>query len=246
MRKIFYLLVGFFVLTTTAYGAYKEGSVEDGGTVKGRVSFSGQLPPNAMEKYTITKDTNVCGLGQRTVNWIDVKDGALRGVVVFIDGIKEGKPWPKGEYGIDQRGCKFEPWIQVIRNGSTVVVKNSDPVMHNINAKEMILLKGGRVVKRTIFNFAQAKPSETKKRIKTRRSPFIAINCEAHNFMFAWMFAADNPYAVVVGEDGSFTLSDVPPGRYKVKAWHPRLGIQEAEVTVPAKGSVEVNFTFTK
>lgn len=166
--------------------------------------------------------------------------------MVYIEGIKQGKAWPKKDFVINQKGCRFEPWMQVVRNGATVIVKNSDPVMHNINAKEMIMLRGGRVVKRTIFNFAQPKPGETPKKIKTRRSPFIAINCEAHNFMFEWMFAADNPYAVVVGEDGSFTIDDIPPWTYAIKAWHPRLGVQEVRITVPARGSIEVNFAFTR
>ena len=246
MKKILYLVVGLSLLSMPAYGAYREVTVSKGGVVKGRVTFKGQLPPNAVQKFTITKDKNVCGVGQRTVRWIDVDDGALRGVVVYIEGVKRGKPWPKKVFTIDQKGCRFEPWIQVIRNGATVIVRNSDPVMHNINAKEMILLRGGRMVKRTIFNFAQSRPGEVKKRVRTRRSPFIAINCEAHNFMFAWIFAASNPYATVVGDDGSFRIDNIPPGTYTIKAWHPRLGTRATKVTIPEGGTVKVDFTFTK
>ena len=48
------------------------------------------------------------------------------------------------------------------------------------------------------------------------------------------------------GEDrGRFTVKNVPPGKYTVKAWHPRFGIKKAKVTVPAGGSVKTDFTFS-
>jgi hypothetical protein len=63
--------------------------------------------------------------------------------------------------------------------------------------------------------------------------------------MFGFMMAPKHPYAVVVNEDGTYTLDDIPPGDYTVSAWHPRFGIQETKLTVPAKGMVETNFTFS-
>ncbi len=234
--------------TTPASAAkYREIEVKDPGKVTGKVLFEGPLPADAVEQIAITKNPDVCGTGTREVVWVDVKDGALRGAFVFIDKIKEGKPWPKpkgGNYVIDQKGCRFRPWAQVVRPGP-IIIRNSDPgVLHNINTREMIGVEKGRVVKRTIFNFGQPDPGDIKEKIKPRRSPYISINCEAHNFMFGFMMAPKHPYAVVVGEDGSYTLDGIPPGKYTIKAWHPRFGVKKAKVTVPANGSAEVNFTF--
>ncbi len=64
--------------------------------------------------------------------------------------------------------------------------------------------------------------------------------------MFGFMMAPEHPYAEVVGDDGSYAIKDVPPGTYTVKAWHPRLGLKEAKVTVQAKGTAEASFEFTK
>jgi hypothetical protein len=108
----------------------------------------------------------------------------------------------------------------------------------------MIGVEKGRVVKRTMFNFGQPDPGDIEQTIKPRRSPYIGINCEAHNFMFGFMMAPKNPYAVVVGEDGSYSLDNVPPGKYTVKAWHPRLGVVKSKVTVAAKGAAEADFAF--
>ncbi len=234
-------------LPAAAKKKYKEGDVADGGAIAGKVVFEGALPDDATDEILITKNPDVCGTGEREVVWIDVEGGALRGAFVFIDKIKAGKKWAApegGNYLINQKGCRFHPWAQVIRPGP-ITIRNSDKgVLHNINMREMIGVEKGRVVKRTMFNFGQPDPGDIEQAVKPRRSAFIGINCEAHNFMFGFMMAPKNPYAVVVGEDGTYSLDNVPPGDYTVKAWHPRLGVVKSKVTVPAKGKAEVNFTF--
>lgn len=228
--------------------AYKEIEVKDGGSVTGKLTFSGDLPADAVEKISITKNPEVCGEGYREIVWVDVKGGALRNAFVFIDKIKEGKAWgqaPGGKYVVDQKDCRFDPWAQVVRRGP-ITIRNSDKgVLHNINMREMIGVERGRAVKRTMFNFGQPDPGDIDKELKPRRSPFISLNCEAHNFMFGFMMAPEHPYAVVVDDDGSFSLDDVPPGQYTIKAWHPKLGIKKTKVTVPAGGKAEANFEFT-
>jgi hypothetical protein len=227
---------------------YTEADVTDGGSVSGKVSFEGAVPSDAIEKIKITKNVDVCGEGEREVAWVDVKDGALRGVFVFIAKIKSGKKWPKPEFGtylVNQKGCRFRPWAQVVRPGP-IIIRNSDAgVLHNINARELIGVEKGRVVKKTLFNFGQPDPGDIKDKIKPRRSSYIGINCEAHNFMFGYILAPAHPYAVVVGDDGSFSIDNLPPGKYTLKAWHPTFGVKKAKITVGAKGAVEANFAFT-
>ena len=227
---------------------YSEVDVTDGATITGKVSFDGVVPADAVENIKITKNNDVCGDGEREVVWVDVKDGALRGAFVFIDKIKEGKKWQapeSGSYLIDQKGCRFRPWAQVIKPGP-ITIRNSDTaVLHNINARELIGVEKGRIVKKTLFNFGQPDPGDINDKIKPRRSPYIGINCEAHNFMFGFILAPTHPYAAVVGEDGSFSIDNLPPGKYTLKAWHPRFGIKKSKITVEAKGAMEVNFAFS-
>ncbi|GBE44170.1 hypothetical protein BMS3Bbin10_02260 [bacterium BMS3Bbin10] len=230
-------------------GKYKEVNVADGGTVKGKVTFKGDVPSDGIEKILITKNADVCGKGEREVVWVDVKDGALRSVFVFISKIKEGKKWEKpefGEYMVDQKGCRFLPWAQVVRPGP-IVIRNSDlGVLHNINARELIGVEKGRVVKKTLFNFGQPEPGDLRDKIKPRRSSYIGINCEAHNFMFGYLLAPSHPYAVVVGDDGSFSIDNIPPGEYTLKAWHPRYGVKKTKIKVSAKGTVDANFEYSE
>ncbi len=247
------LALGVAMMMTAPFGAdaakkkYKVIDVANGATVSGKVMFEGALPEDAVEKILITKDESVCGTGDREVVWVDVKDGALRGSFVFLDKVKEGKAWPApagGKYLIDQKGCRFSPWAQVVQPGE-ITIRNSDAgVLHNINTREMIGVDKGRVVKKGIFNFGQPDPGDLVQELKTRRGPYIGINCEAHNFMFGFMMAPKHPYAVVVGDDGSYSLDGIPAGKYTLKAWHPRYGIQKTKITVEAGGSLEQSFTF--
>lgn len=227
---------------------YAEVEVTDGGSVSGKISFEGNLPADAIEKIKITKNNDVCGDGDREVIWVDVKDGALRGTFVFIEKIKQGKPWAKpefGEYLVNQKGCRFHPWAQVVRPGP-IIIRNSDAgVLHNINARELIGVEKGRIVKKTLFNFGQPDPGDISDKIKPRRSSYIAINCEAHNFMFGFMMAPTHPYAVVVGDDGSYTIDNLPAGDYTLKAWHPRYGLQETDISVSAGGAAQASFTYS-
>ena len=228
---------------------YKEADVANGGSVAGAVKFEGAVPDDAIEKILITKNPDVCGTGEREVVWVDVKDGALRGAFVFIDKIAEGKKWAEpagGAYLIAQKGCRFNPWAQVVKRGPITIRNSDNGVLHNINTREMIGVEKGRVVMRTMFNFGQPDPGDIQQNIKPRRSSFIAMNCEAHNFMFGFMMAPEHPYAVVVGEDGSYSLDNVPPGTYTLKAWHPRFGLKESEVTITEGAAAEASFTFSQ
>ena len=48
----------------------------------------------------------------------------------------------------------------------------------------------------------------------------------------------------IVGEDGTFTIGDVPPGKYKIEAFHPKLGFVEKEVEVAGGGKATADFEF--
>ena len=54
----------------------------------------------------------------------------------------------------------------------------------------------------------------------------------------------ENPYFSVPDSTGHFSIPDVPPGTYTLKAWHPLQGEQAQSIAVPDTATVEINFTF--
>ncbi|KPK00763.1 MAG: hypothetical protein AMK71_07955 [Nitrospira bacterium SG8_35_4] len=247
LAMIIFMATSILLSTGTARAEYKEVTVENGGSISGKVAFKGELPEDAVEHFPVSGKWPGCGTGVRDVVRIDVADGALRGVFVLLDGITEGKPWSDAEPAtvLDQKNCVFLPELQIVRAGTRLIVRNSDPeVLHNVNIRELIETSSGRTIEGILFNIAQPLPGDIKMKVKPKSSPYLNVGCELHNFMVAYILAPEHPYAVVVEPDGTFLLNDVPPGDYSLIAWHPKLGKKRTSVTVTAGGELKVDFEF--
>ena len=231
------LLVGTSFNTHAA--AYEEGSVTNGGSVSGKVTFSGTDPDP--KTYKISKDNDTCGTGNREIDYVAVNNGALTNVVVYLDKVKKGKAFPAdlSNIKLEQKGCEFKPFLQVMRDGKELAAINEDPVLHNIHTYEIL----GRA-KKTVFNVSQAKPGTVNKKVALKRGSALKIECDAHDFMHSFVFVAKNPYFAVVGDDGTFTIDNVPPGKYTIKAWHGTLKDQKNKVEITVGGNTTADFEF--
>jgi polysaccharide lyase family 4-like protein len=221
-------------------GSYQEISLDASGTLGGRVVYEGRVP--APLQLLITKDMEICGEGYRERKEIDISDHqGLRNVVVFIEEIGAGKPWSEMETGmsVNQENCFFQPHVQVIPRGAEMDIVNSDSTLHNIHAYELI----GRA-RRSLFNISQPDLGPVQQALRPVRSNKVSLECDSHDFMQGWIFAADHPYVAVVDGEGVFDMPGIPPGTYQLSAWHPRLGTVTREVTVEAESVLEINFTF--
>jgi hypothetical protein len=72
----------------------------------------------------------------------------------------------------------------------------------------------------------------------------VPFKCDVHGWMNAYVGVLDHPYFAVTKEDGSFELKGLPPGTYTIEAWHERLGATTQSVTLAAKESKEISFSF--
>lgn len=219
---------------------YKEVDVSDGGTITGKVSASSEK--DNVRNYTISKDGDVCGTGERVVPMVETKDGALLNAVVYLEKVKAGKKFPSGmsKNTLDQKTCTFAPYLSFMRNSGELEAVNSDSVLHNIHVYEQI----GRA-RRTVLNVSQPeKGNIVTKKIKLRKGSGMKIECDAHDFMHAFVFVARNPYFAQVNDKGEYEIKDVPAGKYTVKVWHGFLGEKKAKVEMAAGGSAKVDFSY--
>ncbi len=226
------------VFSMPLLAAYKVVDVSNGGSISGKVHFIGK--DKAPQIYKVAKDTDTCGSENRVIDYVDVKDGALRNVVVYLIKVKSGKKFEKIEANINQKGCAFSPFMSVMTNDTDFKATNSDPVLHNIHTYEIL----GRA-KKTVMNVSQPKQGAvTTKKIKLKRGAGMKLECDAHDFMHGFVFVAKNPYYAVVAEDGTYTIKDIPAGKYTVKAWHGTLGEKKGKTEVKAGTNSMLDFTF--
>ena len=234
------LALGLMMGASTAYaGKYKVIEVKDGGSITGKVTFVGTDP--APKVFAVTKDQDTCGKEDRKLDFVKVKDGALTDVVVYLAKVKQGKAFSKDDAkgGVNQKGCAFDPFIQIMHNKEDFTAKNSDPVSHNIHTYEIM----GRA-KKTVFNISQPDKGEVTKKIKLKRGAGMKIECDQHDFMHGFAFVAKNPYYALVAEDGTYKIEGVPAGKYKIKAWHGTLGEKKGKVEVKAGAEATADFEF--
>jgi hypothetical protein len=202
--------------------AYEAGPVTGGATIEGKVVFNGAVPT---QKIIPNKDVEVCG-SPREEPLIEVgPDKGVQNAVVYLVEVAKGKAWPAlGKTPeLDNRKCRFEPHVQVIRAGPLDVV-NDDPVLHNTH---------GYYGKRTAFNLALPNKGQ-RIPVELPRPGVVRIDCDAHGWMEGWIYVVDNPYYAITGADGKFSITDVPPGNYTLVAIQSLTGPNQQPVTVTA------------
>jgi plastocyanin len=136
---------------------------------------------------------------------------------------------------LDQKGCLYTPTILAIQTGQKLIVKNSDNCVHNVHS---ISTAGNPE-----HNDAQMPGGKDLTYTFPKPEMFLKFQCDVHPWMFAWASIFDHPYFSISGKDGTFTIKNVPPGKYTVVANHRKLGEQTHVVEVADK-NVTVNFTF--
>ncbi|MEE8366155.1 MAG: carboxypeptidase-like regulatory domain-containing protein [Gammaproteobacteria bacterium] len=245
MLKNIFIVSGLILAITASQNAmaakYKVIDVVDGGSISGKVFYPGQVPVPVV--FKIAKDNDVCGSGNRSIDYVRVNSGRLTDVVVYLGKVKQGKAFDDSQRDatILQEGCKFQPFTQIMHNDNNVAIVNEDPVLHNIHTYEII----GKA-KKTVMNISQPDKGTINKKVKLKRGVAMKIECDAHEFMHGFIFVAKNPYYAQVAEDGTYSIDNIPAGSYKVMAFHGTLGTQKGKATVSAGATQTVDFSFKK
>lgn len=108
---------------------------------------------------------------------------------------------------------EYIPHVRVVPAGSTVAFPNQDPFRHNVFSNspagpfDLGLTPRGAAARNTF-----------------RRSGAYRIYCNIHSRMSAFVIAVGTPWFTQADADGTFTLDNVPPGRYVLHVWHERGG----------------------
>jgi plastocyanin len=225
--------------TTAAPGATKVDS-STAGDVKGTVTLTGTAPKNEPIRMNADpiciKQTQAQG-PQTQETFVVSGDGKLANVFVYVkDGLGNYvyDP-PSGGAKLDQHGCRYTPHVFGVRVGQPIEIINSDPTLHNIHA-----------MPKANPEFNNGQPIQGMKMNHTFKAKEVMVpfKCDVHGWMNAYVGVLDHPYFAVSKEDGSFEIKGLPPGTYTIEAWHEKLGATTQSVTIGAKESKELSFSF--
>lgn len=118
-------------------------------------------------------------------------------------------PWP---LVVEQRDMQFHPFVLIVPVGADVAFPNRDPFRHHV------------------YSFSPAKTFELKlygrdetRRVRFDRVGVVALGCNIHDDMSAFIRVVDTPYAAKTGPSGEAVIKDLPTGAATLAVWHPYL-----------------------
>lgn len=165
------------------------------------------------------------------VEVLDAAGTPLADAVVFLESAEARRQVrPLAEQEMSQEKKAFVPGVLVLTTGTEVRFPNRDTVRHHV------------------YSFSPAKKFELKLYAGTPAHPVrfdqpgvVVLGCNIHDHMVGWIVVLDTPYYAQTPATGMALIADVPPGSYRLRAWHPRLPagvpVPEQALAVPASGA---------
>lgn len=205
--------------------------------ITGKVTLKGQAPA----EKDIPLDP-ACGKlhanGMKTRLYVVGGAGELADVFVYLkDGVTGEKfEVPTTPGVLDQKGCEYVPYVSGLQTGQKLLVKNSDPVMHNVHPTPDPTT--GNKEK----NLAQMPNGKDLEFVFENPESMLRFKCDVHPWMFSYVNVSKHPFYAVTAKDGTFTIKNVPKGNYTVEAVHRKAGKAEQKVTVADAGA-KADFT---
>lgn len=154
-------------------------------------------------------------------------------VVIYLEG-----PAPAGASTgghvteqIRQLDRRFVPEMVVVPVGSTVSFPNMDPIFHNIYS----------LSKPRTFDLGSYDKGESRT-VTFPRPGIVEVYCHLHPSMSATVFVTPNRWYARPDHEGQYRISDVPPGRYTLVAWHRTAGFFRKTIVVDGNHDVTADF----
>jgi len=208
------------------------------GTIKGHVRVAGKAPGNPIIRMGMDPMCSQMNAGKRVVQETVVAnlDGSLANVFVSLQGSFPRTPVPTGPVTIDQRGCVYRPRVVGMQVGQTLLVRNSDALLHNVH---------GLSAHGNGFNVSEPAAGVVQTFRPAKEEIMLHITCDVHRWMTSYVGIVSHPYFAVTSGGGTFEIANVPAGTHTIQAWHERFGVLSQTVRVNGGGTATVEFAFT-
>jgi plastocyanin len=166
---------------------------------------------------------------------IDVKTRAgtpAADVIVVFDPLDATPPPSRESATIDQVNKTFVPHVTVIRTGTAVTFPNSDHIRHQVYSFSD--------TKKFVLKLYAGSPRTD---VTFEKPGLVVLGCNIHDSMVAFVLVVDTPYFAKTSAAGQATVN-LPPGRYRLRVWHPRLSTPVAPQDV-AVGATALEIPLT-
>ena len=219
---------------TTRSVADSPAALSDTVTLRGTVRLAGTTTP-VQPMIENTTDPQVCGSLQPAGDL--VVDTASRGIANVVVALRDvpGDAVPAVQPSrllIDNRDCQFVPRVAVLTVGSTIEATSHDDTLHTVHFYGAL--------ERNI-----ALPDSSASRELTVGEPgMIAVLCDVHGWMKAYIRVDAHPYHAVTDSRGAFEIGSVPRGSYQLDVWHERLGSQSLPVLAGGEGGDALEISY--
>lgn len=229
--------------TPSPGAAPKEVKVDGYGRIEGIVTFQGS-PRNprrvAMAADPACAAAHAVPAYDETFVYTNSADGSITvgNVFVHIAGDPPGEyPVPSTPAVLDQKGCQYEPHVFGMMVGQQLLIKNSDPTVHNVHSLAS---------KNSNFNNGQTQGAPPLTRSFANEEVMIRVKCDMHPWMTCYVGVLNHPFFDVTDADGVFMIDNVPAGQYELTAWQEVLKSRSKQLVVKKDETVRMNFVFER
>jgi plastocyanin len=207
--------------------------------VSGTVVVDGTVPPPRLIRLDgDPKCVALANGAERRAEDVLVGDGnTLQNVFVYVkDGLPlRMYPLPAEPVVLDQQQCRYVPRVVGVQVGQQVIIKNSDPLLHNVRAEGAI---------NEPFDVGTPVQGVEIARTFVTREVMVPFKCNVHAWMNAYVGVLEHPYFSVTDQSGRFSLPPLPAGTYTIEIWHEKFGTQTQQVTVSGNDTKDLTFTY--
>jgi len=156
-------------------------------------------------------------------------------VVVYISAGDEGGSAPAQGVRYDQKGCEYLPHVLPMLAGQELQIFNDDQTSHNIHP-----------LAKTNQEWNKSQPPGSPPIVtKWDKPEFISVKCNIHPWMHGYFVVLKTSHYAVTGEDGTFSITGLPAGKYTVTAWQEQYSSKSQDVTIAGAETKTANFVFT-